>query len=95
MQDNNTSAFNYREIIGTNRVSNHSLGRAIDINPMQNPYYALDGNTYPVGATYEQNAKGTILSTGEVVAVFKKYGWDWLGERSKNKDFQHFQKLTI
>ena len=37
MADNNTSAFNYRLIYGTNRLSNHSYGRAIDINPVQNP----------------------------------------------------------
>jgi len=33
MEDNNTSAFNYRNIAGTNRLSNHSYGKAIDINP--------------------------------------------------------------
>ena len=38
MADNNTSAFNCRMIMNTDRYSNHSMGTAIDINPVQNPY---------------------------------------------------------
>src|SRR6266404_1174032 len=33
MEANNTSAFNYREITGGGRLSNHAYGRAVDINP--------------------------------------------------------------
>lgn len=32
MSANNTSAFNYRVISGTKKLSNHSYGLAIDIN---------------------------------------------------------------
>jgi peptidoglycan L-alanyl-D-glutamate endopeptidase CwlK len=52
MQDNNSSAFNYRAIFGTTTLSNHSLGRAIDINPWFNPYYTRDGTIIPVGSHY-------------------------------------------
>lgn len=39
MADNNTSAFNCRDTTGRPGVfSNHSWGRAIDINPLTNPY---------------------------------------------------------
>lgn len=38
MAANNTSAFNCRRITNGTRWSNHSYGRAIDINPAQNPY---------------------------------------------------------
>ena len=38
MEDNNTSAFNCREIPGTGRWSQHAYGRAIDLNPLLNPY---------------------------------------------------------
>jgi len=31
---NNTSGFNYRKITGTDKLSTHSFGRAIDINPV-------------------------------------------------------------
>lgn len=41
---NNTSAFNYRlSTDGSGRVSQHGLGRAIDINPRINPYVNSDG----------------------------------------------------
>ncbi len=43
---NNTSAFCYREITGGARLSNHALGRAIDINPQQNPYVSYSGGRH-------------------------------------------------
>ena len=38
MAANNTSGFNRRPVAGTDRWSEHSYGRAIDLNPVQNPY---------------------------------------------------------
>ena len=38
IQHNNTSAFNYRTVDGSSNLSNHALGKAIDINPLVNPY---------------------------------------------------------
>ena len=92
MTDNNTSAFNHRTIIGTDRLSNQSYGLAIDINPLQNPYYAYDGNVYPQRATYDPSEVGTITTDSEIVRIFKSFGWTWLGEREVNKDYQHFEK---
>ena len=43
MAANNTSAFNYRVISGTTKLSNHSYGMAIDINPRINPYITKYG----------------------------------------------------
>lgn len=31
----------------------------------------------------------------EVVAVFKKYGWRWGGDRTKGKDYPHFDKSPV
>jgi peptidoglycan LD-endopeptidase CwlK len=92
MDANNTSAFNYRYIMGTTRLSNHSLGRAIDINPMQNPYFARDNKVYPTGAVYRLSAPGTITPDGPVVAAFKSRGWIWGGDWSTPVDLQHFEK---
>jgi len=92
MEDNNSSAFNYRHIIGTNLYSSHSYGRAIDINPRQNPYYARDGKNYPAGASHDASVPGTFTKDGGAVAIFKAKGWTWLGEREEYKDFQHFEK---
>jgi peptidoglycan LD-endopeptidase CwlK len=91
MAANNSSAFNYRVIAGTDRLSNHSYGRAIDINPFQNPYTQRDGVVVPRGATYTREEKGTI--TPEIASVFKSYGWEWGGDWTERKDWQHFEKL--
>ncbi|NNM84128.1 M15 family metallopeptidase [Candidatus Parcubacteria bacterium] len=90
MAANNTSAFNYRVIFGTDRLSNHSYGRAIDINPLQNPYLQCDGVLVPSGACYDPTKPGTI--TPEIASLFKSYGWDWGGDWVQQKDWQHFEK---
>lgn len=35
---NNTSCFNYRTIAGTDTLSRHAFGMAVDVNPFFNPY---------------------------------------------------------
>lgn len=92
MAANNSSAFNYRLILGTDRLSNHSFGRALDLNPAQNPYFARDGRVYPAGATHDPAVPGTV--TPEVVALFKEKGWMWGGDWTVPVDYQHFEKLV-
>jgi peptidoglycan L-alanyl-D-glutamate endopeptidase CwlK len=89
MAENNSSAFNYRFIQGTERLSNHSFGLAIDINPVQNPYVRSDGSTIPEGSTYDLTQPGTI--TPEIAKVFQSFGWKWGGDWNP-KDWQHFEK---
>lgn len=92
MASNNTSAFNYRVIFGTNRLSNHSYGRAIDINPLLNPYVrSVDNQTVPPGSTYDPLIPGTI--TKEIAKLFKTRGWTWGGDWRTDTDWQHFEKL--
>jgi len=91
MRDNNSSAFNYRFISGTKKLSNHSFGTAIDINPFQNPYI-VGKNTMPAGSEYNKDEKGTILPGSIVVKVFKERGWEWGGDWKTRKDYQHFEK---
>lgn len=91
MRDNNSSAFNYRFISGTKKLSNHSYGTAIDINPFQNPYI-VGKKTLPHGSKYDKNAKGTILAGSFVVKAFKKRGWKWGGDWTTRRDYQHFEK---
>ncbi len=93
MASNNTSAFNYRAIAGTNRLSNHSYGRAVDINPVQNPYTQRGGAVVPPGAQYDPTKRGTI--TPEIALVFKSYGWEWGGDWMERKDWQHFEKPDV
>ena len=91
MAANNTSAFNYRTIAGTVRLSNHASGRAIDINPRQNPY--IKGQVVqPPGAKYEPNAEGTLTEEHPVVRAFLKLGWAWGGHWTTTQDYQHLEK---
>ena len=91
MADNNTSCFNYRKVKGEVYLSLHAFGKAIDINPMQNPYIKRNGRE-PQNSVYDTVAKGTITEGSDVVRIFKKYGWSWGGNWKYSKDYQHFYK---
>lgn len=91
MEANNTSAFNYRRIEGSYRLSNHAKGFAIDINPRLNPQYK-HGEYSPHGAVYDTTINGTIHAKSGIVKIFKRRGWKWGGEWVDLKDYQHFEK---
>ena len=91
MQDNNTSAFNYRFISWTRVISNHASGLAIDINPMMNPYIK-NGISLPEKSVYDTIKAGTISSGSQLVKEFKQRGWQWGGDWKSLKDYQHFEK---
>ena len=95
MEDNNTSAFNYRMVSGSRKLSDHSYGRAIDINPLLNPYIRKRDIQPKNGKKYvdrTQNEKGMILQEDCVVKAFKSRGWQWGGDWKYSKDYQHFYK---
>ena len=92
MADNNSSAFCYRYIAGTKRLSNHSFGKAVDINPFNNPVIYASGKISPKGAKYKKNAAGTFSASHPVVKKFKELGWRWGGDFKKFKDYHHFDK---
>lgn len=91
MADNNSSAFNYRRAVGRRKWSNHAYGRAIDLNPRQNPY-AKGAVVMPTGATYNPSAPGTLVDGGPVVAAFLRHGWQWGGHWTRLLDWHHFEK---
>jgi hypothetical protein len=91
MEANNTSAFNYREITGGGRLSNHAYGRAIDINPFQNPYIK-DGLVLPHGAKYDPGIAATFTADHPIVRAFLQLGWAWGGNWTTPRDYQHFEK---
>lgn len=90
MADNNTSAFNYRVMTDGARISHHAYGRAIDINPLVNPYCHSDGTIAPRGAVYDPAQPGAV--TRDIADLFKSRGWVWGGDWSDPKDWQHFEK---
>ncbi|MFY9571516.1 MAG: M15 family metallopeptidase [Blastocatellia bacterium] len=91
MAANNTSGFNYRQTTGGTQLSNHAFGRAIDINPLQNPY-VKEGVALPPGAKYDPSVEGTLTATDPIVRNFQRLGWKWGGEFTSLKDYQHFEK---
>lgn len=94
MEDNNSSAFCFRGIAKTGIVSNHSLGLAIDINPLFNPYVKGDYVAPSNGQEYVNrslNKPGMIHSDTVVVQIFKQHGFKWGGDWKFSKDFQHFE----
>ncbi|MCL5990944.1 MAG: M15 family metallopeptidase [Bacteroidetes bacterium] len=92
MEDNNTSAFNYRNIAGTDRLSNHSFGKAIDMNPFFNPVIHKDGSASPKLAKYDTTKPGTFYQSHYIVQEFLKRGWRWGGTFSSYADNHHFDK---
>jgi Ca2+-binding RTX toxin-like protein len=94
MDADNTSAFNCRFVAGTNHWSQHAFGRAIDINPIENPYVTAPGHVSPpAGRAYadrSQHAPGMIDAGDRVVRAFARVGWGWGGNWSSVKDYQHF-----
>ena len=96
MAANNTSAFNCRDTTGKPGVfSNHSWGRAIDINPLTNPYVKGDRVLPPAGRKYLDRSRafpGSILKDGFVVQEFESKGWTWGGRWLDRQDYQHFEK---
>ncbi|MCW2812891.1 MAG: hypothetical protein JWN84_346 [Nocardioides sp.] len=97
MAANNTSGYNCRTVAGTSTFSDHAYGRAVDINPVQNPYVlgdrVLPGAGRPFVAvprgTAARTAPGVIRDPGVVTRAFARIGWRWGGTYS-DPDYQHF-----
>lgn len=100
MADNNTSCFNYRVVAGTDRLSNHAYGLAVDINPLYNPYvtYRADGseNIAPANAeAYADRDAGFMHRIDHddlCYRLFAEHGFTWGGDWRDSKDYQHFEK---
>ena len=100
MLDNNTSCFNQRVITAGGRVSKHSYGLAIDINPKYNPYYKVKESgkvlIQPAGSeAYLDRAEDApyMIRKGDLCyRLFKQHGFYWGGDWASGKDYQHFEK---
>lgn len=88
MRADNTSAFNCRHVAGSGSWSVHATGRAIDMNPWENPYLHA-GRTYPSTAYRDRRSRhpAVINRRGRVVRVMASLGCSWFGET----DYQHFE----
>jgi D-alanyl-D-alanine carboxypeptidase len=94
MAEDNCSAFNFRTIAGTQLLSQHALGRAIDINPRENPWLVGGGVQPAAGAEFldrRQLRPGMIVRPGPVVAMLDELGWEWGGDWPR-PDYHHVMK---
>jgi hypothetical protein len=96
MQDNNTSAFNCRALPDSTAWSLHAYGRAIDINPLVNPYIDAAGDLQPKTAQrYLDRTRddlGLLHAGDAAVRAFTDRGWRWGGDWRNPIDYQHFER---
>jgi hypothetical protein len=94
MAADNTSAFNCRFVAAQPGVwSQHAYGRAIDINPVENPYVSGGHVSPPAGRPFadrSRDAPGMVHRGDSTVRAFAGVGWEWGGLWSPARDYQHF-----
>ena len=100
MQANNTNCFNFRAIAGSTKLSKHSQGLAIDINPLYNPCVkrGKDGALIVQPSTARRYADRTkpspfYIKKGDPIhRLFLAHGFTWGGAWRSLKDYQHFER---
>ena len=96
IEADNTSAFNCRLATGSSRFSEHAYGRAVDVNPIENPYVYPDGTTvHAASRPYLDRSRhrpGMAYRGGVLVRAFAAAGWRWGGlwRPPSGTDYQHF-----
>jgi poly-gamma-glutamate synthesis protein (capsule biosynthesis protein) len=92
MAADNSSAFNFRVIAGTQVLSQHALGRAIDINPVENPWRKPERIVPEAGKAFADRhdvRPGMFVRPGPVVVLFDELGWEWGGDWRHASDDHH------
>lgn len=92
MEADNSSAFNFRVVAGSSTLSQHALGRAIDLNPVENPWRQPHKLVPPAGQAFADRANvrpGMIVRPGPVVAAFDELGFEWGGDWRHASDDHH------
>ncbi|MBB2922921.1 M15 family metallopeptidase [Cellulomonas cellasea] len=92
MAADNTSAFNCRAITRGTGWSEHAYGRALDLNPRENPYVRGTLVLPPEGRPYADrpDLPGVVHAGDVVVTAFAAAGWRWGGDWTSPIDYQHF-----
>lgn len=96
MTANNTSCFNFRFVTGSRtQISHHGKGRAIDLNPLYNPYVKGNKVTPVAGRKYAYNRNESVpyvIDRNDLAyKLFRERGWRWGGSYNSLKDYQHFE----
>ena len=93
IEADNTSAFNCRFVEGTSRWSEHAYGRAIDVNPIENPFVSGGRTVHRASVPYVDRTprrSGMAYEGGVLVRAFDAIGWGWGGRWTGVYDYQHF-----
>jgi hypothetical protein len=93
MRHDNTSAFNCRYVAGTTTWSQHAYGRAIDLNPVENPYVSGSRVSPRRGRAFLDRSDvrpGMVVRGDAAWRAFRRIGWGWGGSWTSSKDYQHF-----
>jgi D-alanyl-D-alanine carboxypeptidase len=96
IEADNTSAFNCRLATASSRFSEHAYGRAVDVNPIENPYVYPNGTTvHAASRPYLDRSRhrtGMAFAGGVLVRAFAAAGWKWGGvwRPPSGTDYQHF-----
>jgi poly-gamma-glutamate synthesis protein (capsule biosynthesis protein) len=102
IEADNTSAFNCRPATGSRKWSRHAYGKAIDLNPLENPYVSRSGHiAHKASLRFKERKRknpfkveyrAVLLPNDPAVKAFKKQGWRWGGDWHSIKDYQHFDR---
>lgn len=97
IEADNSSVFNCRARTDSGAEwSQHAYGRAIDLNPIENPYESTPGSTsHAASHPYldRTNARPGMVTAGDaVVQAFAAVGWEWGGSWPGPIDLQHFSR---
>jgi hypothetical protein len=93
LRADNTSAYNCRRADQINAPfseSPHANGRAVDLNPRENPWMDLRCNCWTPSAKHQERTPGPgkILEKDDVWQLFIDEGWVW--QNIKVPDYMHF-----
>ncbi len=102
IENDNTSAFNCRKATGRGKWSKHAYGKAIDINPIENPYIRRNGRishkeSYKYKIRRHKNLRNPadramLIDGDKALKAFLKRGWFWGKYFREARDLQHFHK---
>lgn len=92
MAADNASGFCFRTVAGTDLISQHAFGLAIDLNPIENPWVRADRFVPAAGARFLDRRDlhpGMIVRPGPVVRILDELGWEWGGDWQHARDYHH------
>lgn len=95
MAADNTSGFDCPPAgaTGTSHSPEHAVGKAIDVNPVENPDVSGKNPMPPAGKDFLNRSDlraGMAVPNGALVKAFAAAGWVWGGRSATGPDYQHF-----